>query len=345
MRRLLTIVILTLISLTALWAAQVDPAWYDIDFTQSDWLASNTHNLTWGGSQMYIGRVDMERTKNYDKTQSWRAWVAAGNGWNQNVTMLITSSHAQTRLVNVNDPTKYFPINISFPFSSANTGASGTYIIDSSPYVLPTPYIWYGGGNFYLNVAPMSGDPAGYEGTYTTFFRFRVYADYGTPDEILLEEELMNIIVYFISPTSPPPGQTYFTNILVQRYAAADGIDVATMQQNNSTLTVGAVTFSSNDDRSGMKYKIKLSPAENPPSGIFAFYRSGGGGNAIPYRVYAPSRTTPSATAFTIPAPAKGPADFWQDFFEVAIANMNYDDVSIFSGNYTSGIKIELIVE
>ncbi len=129
------------------------------------------------------------------------------------------------------------------------------------------------------------------------------------------------------------------------RRLVADGIDVATMQQNNSTLTVGSVTFGSNDDRSGMIYKIRLSPAENPPSGIFAFYRTGGGGNAIPYKVYAPSRPSPSATAFTIQAPAKGPAEFWQDFFEVAIAHMNYDDVSIFAGDYTSGIKIELIVE
>lgn len=345
MRQRSILFVICMITIFSLGAATVDPAWYDIDFSQEEWLASNTHNLSWGGSDMYVGRVDMQRTKNYDKTTTWKAWVAAGGTWNQNVTMLITSSHEQTRLVNVNDPTKYFPCYITFPFSSANTGASGTYVIDNSPYVLPTPYIWYGGGNFTLTVPPMTGDPTGYEGTYTTFFRFRVYADYGTPDQVLLQEELMNILVYFISPTSPPPGQTVFTNILVQRYASADGIDVATLQQNQSSLNVGAVTFSSNDSRNNISYAIRMSPAENPLTGNFAFYKEDGIGNAIPYKVHAPSRTLPSATAFTLPAPAKGPADYWQDYFELAISNMNYTNVLYTAGSYQSGIKIELIIQ
>lgn len=345
MRHWIATLLLMLLLATPLAADLVDPAWYDIDFSQSDWLASNTHDIEWGGSDMYIGHVDMGQTKKYNKTTSWEAWVAAGNEWNSNVTMLITSSHPETRLVNVNDPTKYFTAYVTFPFSSANTGATGTYIIDSSPYVLPTPYISYGGGNLYLTIPAMSGDPAEYEGTYTTFFRFRVYVDYGTPDEILLEEELMNIIVYFISPTSPPPGQTYFTNILVQRYPTADGIEVTEMQQTQSSLTVGAITFGSNDDRNDVTYKTKISPGDALPIGMFAFHKTDGTGSPIPYKVHAPSRTLPSATEFFLQAPAKGPADFWQDYYELAISNMNYTDVLITAGDYTSAIKIELIVD
>jgi len=334
-----------LVTLSALGAAMVDPAWYAIDFSQEEWLASNTHNLTWGGSDMYVGRLDMERAKNYDKTQTWKAWTNAGGTWNQNLTMVVTSSHEQVRLVNVNDPTKYFPCYITFPYSSVVPGATQTFTIDTSPMNIPVPFDWYGGGNFTLSVPPMSEDPAGYEGTYTTFFRFRVYADYGTADQVLLDEDLMNILVYFISPTSPPPGQTVFTNVLLQRYAAADGIDVATMQQTQSSLTVGAVTFSSNDSRNNMSYAIRFSPAENPVTGAFAFHRVGGTGNPIPYKVHIPARTLPATGAFTVPAPAKGPADYWQDFLEIAISNMNYTNTLYYSGDYQSGIKIELIIQ
>lgn len=340
MKRIMVLLIVIFITnVLPVSAVTVDPAWYDIDFSQESWLASNTHNLTWGGSNMYVGHVDMGRAKKYDKTASWAAWT---DDWHSNVTMVVTSSDAQVRLVNVNDPTKYFLAQLIFPLNS-DDAVNHTYTIDSSPYTIQTPFNWYAGGNFNLSILPMTGDPAGYEGTYTTFFRFRVYADYGTTDEILLKEEVMNILVYFISPTAPPPGQTYFTNLLIQRYATADGIDVIAMQQNQTSLTVGAATFSSNDARNNMSYAIRISPAENPLTGVFAFHKTSGTGNAIPYKVHIPARTLPATSAFLIPAPAKGPADYWQDFIEIAISNMNYSNVVFTGGTYQSGLKIELI--
>jgi hypothetical protein len=115
------------------------------------------------------------------------------------------------------------------------------------------------------------------------------------------------------------------------------------MQQNQTSLTVGAATFSSNDARVNMSYAIRISPAENPLTGVFAFHKTSGTGNAIPYKVHVPARTLPTTSSFLIPAPSKGPADYWQDFIEIAISNMNYPNVAFTGGTYQSGLKIELI--
>ena len=127
MKRIMVLLaIIILASVLPVSAATVDPVWYDIDFSQEDWLASNTHNLIWGGSNMYVGHVDMGRTKNYDKTNSWKAYEAlyapAAAPWHTDVTMVVTSSDAQVRLVNVNDPTKYFLAQLIFPLYSDIAG-------------------------------------------------------------------------------------------------------------------------------------------------------------------------------------------------------------------------------
>lgn len=344
MRQLITTLMLMLLLATPLAAAPVDPAWYDISISQESGLADNEWDIDWNGSELYLGHIDLSPNTPLNKIPSWRT---SPQIWHKDVTMIVTSSHPEVRLTNVNDPTKFFDIQIRFPFQSDEPGLTGTYTIDSSPYEMPVDFTWYAGGNMWLTVLPMGGDPTGWEGTYSTYFRFRFFVDYDTADEVELvdDEVLMNIIVYFITPTAPPPGQTYFTNILVQRYPTADGIEVTEMQQTQSSLLVGAVTFGSNDDRNDVTYKTKISPGDALPIGIFAFHKTDGTGSPIPYKVHAPSRTLPTATEFFLQAPAKGPADFWQDYYELAISNMNYTDVLITAGNYTSAIKIELIVD
>ena len=67
------VIVLSLVLLSLLHPvlfAVADPAWYDIEFTQGSWLASNTHNIPWGGENLYVGHVDANKTMNdpnYDK--------------------------------------------------------------------------------------------------------------------------------------------------------------------------------------------------------------------------------------------------------------------------------------
>lgn len=329
MRFFIATVVFLCLLYSPLVADPADPDWYDIDITQDSWLASNTHDLVWGGENLYVGHIDME-PKHHQKPDFW----------DPEITLVFTSSHEQTRLVNTNDPDKYFPCYLTFPIYGDTTG---TYYVDRSPFIITTEVNWYAGGNLNLTIPAMSGDDTGYEGTYTTFFRIRAYTDYGTDDEVLLAEEVLNIVVYYKTRTPLPPGETVFTNLLLQRYAAADNIDVVQMQQTQSSLTVGSVTFSSTDRRRNVNYLLRISPAEAPATGVFAFHKTSGIGSTIPYKVHIPGRTTPTTSSFDSAVPEKGPAGYWQDFIEIAISN--FDPYATYgAGQYTSRILIELIV-
>jgi len=306
----------------------VDPSWYDIVFTQDTWLASNTHNIPWGGEDLYVGHVDANRLA---------AWNTPD--YDQNLTLHITSPTAELKLQHITDSTKYFPIYLRMTFSG-NTNQ--TFIVDESPFDIPLVVNWYSGANINLNIISPGGVDDGYEGTYTTYFRFRMYVDYGTPDELLLEEMVMNLMMYYITPTSLPPGETAVTNLYLTRYPSADNIDLPLMQLNQSSLAVGSVDFQSNDSRKKSSYSLRIEPYPEV-LGNFTFNKTTGNALPIPYKVHLTGRTSPATAVFTTHVPGKGPAGYWQDWIELAISGMNYTAVPVTAGTYSSIIRINLI--
>ena len=323
----LSLVLLSLLHLLS--STPVDPSWYDIEFTQGSWLASNTHNIPWGGEDLYVGHVDINRDSKTSRRKPY----------DPNLTLHITSPTTELRLQHVTDPTKYFPIYLRMPFSG---DTSQTFIVDESPSDLPLYVEWYTGANINLNIISPGGVDDGYEGTYTTYFRFRVYADYGTADEVLLGEMVMNLMMYYITPTSLPPGETAVTNLYLTRYPSADNIDLPAMQLNQSSLTVGTVDFQSNDSSSSSSYSLGIEPYPDA-LGNFTFTKSTGNALPIPYKVHLSGRTTPATSAFTTAVTSMGPAGYWQDWIELAISGMNYTAVPVTAGTYTSVIRINLI--
>lgn len=331
-KKIITLLILLTIA-TLLIAAPANPAAYtNIEVTQGTWLADNDWNFDHINiSDLYISHMGISSNINH-------------SGFHNNMTVLFTSADNLGKLINVNDPTKFFYTEIKLVDSTIDK----TTTITTYPYPhLFNNLSWSRHANIYLTIIPKGGSTSGYEGTYSTYYRMRFFVDYGTEDQIEFEEyeELINVLVYFKTKTSPPPGQSYFSTLLVDRYPSAENIDLVNLMTFNNPLTVGAVNFTSNDDRTNSKYKVTVSPYQYHPSGYFAFHKTTSPASTIPFKVYAPSRNTPKQTAFTINSYERGLSGFWQDFFELAIVDVNYNYQTLIGGDYRSEIKIELIID
>jgi hypothetical protein len=330
-KKVITLLILLTVT-TLLIAVPADPDAYTITITQGVWLADNNWDFNNNNiSDLYIGHVGIGTDLNNPKHR-------------KSMTVLFTSADNQGKLINVNDPTKYFDTQIKWVDSSIGK----TTTISTFPYPhLLTNLSWSRDANVTLTILPKGGSTSGYEGTYSTYYRMRFFLDYGTEDQVELEEyeKLFNVLVYYKTKTSPPPGQTYFSTLLVERYPAAENIDLVNLMTFNNPLTVGAVNFTSNDDRPSTSYKITISPNQYHPSGYFAFHKTSSPASSIPFKVYAPSRSTPKQKAFTINTFEKGLSGFWQDFFELAISDVNYNGQTLIGGDYMSEIKIELTID
>ena len=67
-------------------------------------------------------------------------------------------------------------------------------------------------------------------------------------------------------------------------------------------------------------------------------------GGLIPYRVTIPDRTTVSyAQSFEFNLDYKGSIGNWNDFLEIGIRDVNYNNLRSTAGSYVSTIQIELI--
>ncbi|MGI6433118.1 MAG: hypothetical protein ACOXZ4_04565 [Sphaerochaetaceae bacterium] len=263
-------------------------------------------------------------------------------GWSPHVSIIMSSSGPNLEFVKITDPSKRVPFSLSFNFATTYPNGSHDYLISTSPTEVPIKYDNNAGGNLSIILGAMNLNDT-WKGSYSSFVRMQFYADYGTSDQVLLDEIIMNLFAFYKEKDANPGGQPVFTNLDVVSYPAAANVDVISMAANNSSLVVGSVNFSSTDNRNNKIYKIKVSPNQNPNS-TFAFQKSGGGA-AIPYKVNAVSHNQPVANAFEISNITKGPAGYYQKHFEVAISNVNQGGGSIAAGAYTSGIKVELIIQ
>lgn len=278
---------------------------------------------------MYVGHIKIKKAgkpKDYPN-------------FDPNLTMVVTSATTELRLQHVSDPTKYFLIYLRLPVVG---GTTNTFYVYNSPSTFSLNVSSTTDMDINLNILSPGGSDVGYQGTYTTYFRYNLYADYGTPDQVLVSDMVMNLMMYYIAPTSLPPGETVVTNLYLTRYPSADNIDLPAMQLNQSSLTVGTVDFQSNDSSSSSSYSLGIEPCPDA-LGSFTFTKSTGNALPIPYKVHLTGRTSPATSAFTTAVPSKGPAGYWQDWIELAISGMNYTAVPVTAGTYTSVIRINLI--
>ena len=346
---ILLLILMSLLGLTVVHA-DVQPSWYFVDFQQEDWFANNNTDLRYNHTNKYIGQVQFG-PDNYFYNRN-------GAGWNGNFSIVITTPFDGFYLRHVEDSTKTFNAWVDLLLNGAFMERADT---DETAFNYSVPW---GAGRplfqFYITVQPRFDDPNYFQGTYFLPLNIAIYIDYELDTEVLLEESLFNILVYFVEPSSGSggngggggSGNEVFTNLWVDRYATAEGVDIPTLQTTGSSLVVGSVHFTSTDKKNNSSYSIDIYPGEDP-LGDFAFHKVGTSGTIIPYKVFVtPERAittlqgTPAygsqASAFTVPVTTRSAAGFWQDFFEVGITNMNYDNLSFTAGDYTSLIKIEL---
>ena len=343
MLRVAIIPLLLLVLAGSMTLSAVEPEWYYVNFHQESWFADNKTDIRYNHTDRYIGQVQFGPDQYY--------YNLGGAGWNGNFSLVVTTPFDGFFLQHVQDSTKTFPAHLDI-------NRSGTLVhqVQTSHSEFNYPVAWGDGRpllSFRITIFPRFDDEQGFKGTYFLPLNMSLYIDYGTANEVLIEESLFNILVYFVESSSsggPGGGQgggNIFTNLWIQRYAAADGVDIPALQTSQGSLVVGSVNFTSNDKRNPSKYWIKIGPGEDP-AGIFAFHKQGSTGSSpIPYKIYIPTRTALGSQtgAFSIPVENRSPAGYWQDFFELGITQMNHLGWSYTAGDYKSLIQIELIRE
>lgn len=337
-RKFVIMLIISTLLIPAVFAGDPIPEWYTVDFSQYTWFANNQTDIQWNYIDRIIGQVEVRSANN------WWEYKNAGEVWNGNFTLVISSPINDFHLTNVDDNTKIFPA-----FITAEMDKKTEVIANTSPTIIPFTLPRDKDSiipKFYITISPNFDNPLEYQGTYISVIHMEVYVDYGLPTQVLIDDSYFNVLVYFITQSAGSGGGgDVFTNLMISRYPGADGVDIPTLQNSQGSLTVAGITFSSNDNNDANSYEILISPGEDPIAGEFAFFKDTNPAVYIPYKVHVPTRTVSYTGPFSVAPPDKGPADFWTDFFELAITEMNYPNPpkSYTAGDYTSLIQIQLI--
>lgn len=331
----LVLLALLLISFQPIFSA-ADPNWYTVDLDINPSLLDNTWSIDLNNDNVYLGTLSIEPSASFDDDPTAI--------WNGNFTLVITSIHETFRFVKVGDDTRWYPVTIHMIEVNSGPHAGG---FTSSPATVSIPIGEQGLPEYEirLDVESREGKPVPWRGTYFCALRFALYVDYGLATEVLISNDLFNMTSYFVEPQVTPGNEDPIqTELVVERYASANQVDVPQLIVSNSTLKVGSVTFFSNDD-GDTDYRIIVGPGE-PNGTVFAFYKNGDSSQYIPYKVYVPTICSPTGSCpglFEIPITTRSPAGYFQQSFELAIAHMNYLDRWYTAGDYTSLIRLELI--
>ncbi len=331
MKRILVIILLLLVIITGATGATYD--WYSIQWNPNNaWLNNSSQQLVWGG---FTGKQTATFGVQYTQTNTP---PPAGMTFSRDLTMVVSSEPHLTefRLTKVGDPTKYWRAYLTHD-------KLGNVPIDTPG---PDNYItiklkgWsYWGGNFKLNTKTNEDifpSDAGFNGIYTTYFRFRLYptAHLLDDDYLLLDETMHYNLKYWGA------GQWISTALAAVPYVTE--VDVLELQRTAGELKVGSVEFLSDDDSNGHAYKLQVTPGEVGAT-QFAFHRISGTGSTIPYQVRIPNSGMPASSSFLErTVTTKDGNNHWYDFIELAILGFN-PNVTYGSGDYQSRIKITLI--
>ena len=327
----LTIIIIS-IFFTSFLGAAVDPAWYSFNFSTDSWLSDGNKNLRDSPySNMYLGHYDIGRASNYQSSTSWQNSDKVWGPEENNLTFVLTTTNTRARLEHLVDANTF--INMSYGLT---IGGSSQVITQTDTVIEDVALGYYLGSNVNISVTVPSNQHGLYKGDYTSFLTLQIYAEYGTTNEVLLDEYTYNVNAYYMSKS-----EVVVTDLTVTRYSNAENINVASLQQSGGTLNVGSVDFTSNDDSSTSSYNLIISPKIDPDFGDFTFKNDANGGS-FTYKVYVPGRSIPTYNKFTIPVNTPIGSASWSDFIEIAITGVNAQNVVYLPGEYISTIVIEL---
>ena len=332
MKRILFILFLSLIIGTS--NTYAESGWYNLSWQPGsrEWLANYSQSLNWNGNgNYYLAHLGL----GYNS----QAVPPKEKTFNRNLVMVVTSEPEliDFKMTKIGEIDKYFRTYISF--SADNTKKiDSTDPSDYFPITIPTgSNQWDSNISFKVKSnAQIFPNDFGFNGIYSTFYRFRLYpADHVKDDEYLLVDD-----TFLLSFKYNEAGQ--WESTALQAIRNDTEIDVVQLQQHNSPLTVGSVEFFSNVSNN-YTYTLHIGPGEIG-SQEFAFHKQGGG-NSIPYRVSIVNSTLPSSSGdFEREVTTRDANNRWHDFFELAILGFN-PNVSYDSGDYSSTIKISLTVD
>jgi hypothetical protein len=318
--------------------AAVQSNWYSVEFFQEQDTADYSWDITEENIDVPIGHFTVEASDLYADPQ-WE-----GNLQFKIISLIGTFDFLQ--MVNDNNE----PYMVPFTIRVRKGQTIVTEYVDLAPgshYVdIPLTLLEGETADFSISfdATPHPGRPVPRRGTYYTALRFELYVDEMGEDWVHIGQDAFNLTSYYIEPQ---PGQgntpTILTDLLVDRYSSADQIDIPTLQMTQGSLVIGNVSFFSNDD-SNATYRIRISP-DTKTYPYFAFYKVSNPNVIVPYKVVIPSENTIGSHSGEFDVLVTNMDPYWQKSFELAITQMNYDDLSFSVGEYTSVISIELLRE
>ena len=329
----ITVAILLTASLSVF--AQVDPSWYTTQFNQNSSTMNNTKNFQWELNSIYLGYLQIKRNDDLTNQYTWSELQNLWDSAHQELTWVFTANESSPTLRNVEDPSLYFDVKYTITVGGSNS-------MNTSPKQIETNLgiSSINDGQIRMSITPRNKYRYGWEGTYETTLNVQIFAEYGTENQVLIDEYMFFIQMYYIEQGEVP--EPVVTDLQVVPYSSAENIDVEGLHNSGGTLVVGSVTFTSNDDDLSSDYSLKISPKIDPDFGDFEFTHETNS-SILKYKVYVPGRTLPSAGSFSVDVPGLGTSGYWQDFIEIAVSDLNYTSNYLFPGEYTSDIIIELV--
>lgn len=305
------------------------------------WLASNNVDLK-GNSDVYNTAQDFGQLE--IRPTSWWPGPPVRDIEIRIVTPLVDPGN-NLRLVNTADPTKYFDYALTIKTTETKNGVAQPTITRSITYpdssfttkvgIVGTSYESI--SKFHLQVTPNPNANNSYRGTYVSPLHFEVLDDEGA----VAASKSYAIIMYYDVKSAPNQNPiNYF--FIVTQHPIASNIDVAYLSQNPSTLVkVGAVDFGTTETTPA-NYTLKISPGAGQ-GGSFKFIKPNSS-DSISYKVVTSKNwSSAKTTSFSQSVTLKGITGFWQDFIEIGIREINYDNQPLKGGDCSSSILIEVL--
>ncbi len=320
-----------ILSSQILWSA-ANPAWYTIVLQQWGSLFNNGMNLNWNSStntNISFGQIQTRPATGYYTNPPFPEY--------EKLNIQVSVPNGEMRLYKIGDSSEWFEYSLFIQEERTKTPTTRNHYPTIFPYTFE---IEAGKDNnttntvLYINIVRKVGGGGGAFGTYHAPIQVKVL----DKDGFFLAEKTYEILVY--NKKRGAGGGDLFSVLFVEQYAAAQNIDVALIQNHNATLTVGAVSFVSNEPEN--TYRLRISP--HPlTTGLFTFINTSTPTVQIPYQVTLPGRIAISHTvAFDHPIQYTNVGGNWQDRIEVAIRNITSTNMR--AGQYTSTILVELII-